>query len=411
MENIDWDNFQVTGGAVMGNNSTTVINPQAQNCSTNLGCRGRYWFVRRKGRGWWRFVLWRGKGVVAVRVLEEPDQLQGLELFHESWLSWSLLVRTSEGKGVVAICALKGKGGGGGMAPSKKPMTREETGNTVGLRGGHRGRRPQTASYRKSKDAELARATNASDVAEVHNETSAVNASATATVGREIELHKSQVTIDETSSSDSIEEEQDESQEQEADGEDKSENEDQEEADEEGEEEGEEDGEDQDEEGEQEDSDEVEVRSHGKVREKSKRSSRKMVQEEKYDLSRPCPGRPSDQTILSSFNNHVADAIWNNERLRRTVDIVLKWRSLPPGEADMASAFKMADDVLMHLTGKGVASSATATSGGNEPTRKSEHDSHATQSQSHTNANESDPSKRREHGKLQHKKKRSKTNE
>ncbi|KAK9137312.1 hypothetical protein Sjap_007906 [Stephania japonica] len=34
--------------------------------------------------------------------------------------------------------------------------------------------------------------------------------------------------------------------------------------------------------------------------------------------------------------------------LRRTVDVVLKWRSLPPGEADMASAFKIADDVLMH---------------------------------------------------------------
>ncbi|KAK9097368.1 hypothetical protein Sjap_022865 [Stephania japonica] len=284
-------------------------------------------------------------------------------------------------------------------------MTREETGNTVGLCGGRRGRRPQTTSYRKSKES--ARATNASDVVEVHDETSAVNASATAIVGREIELHKSQVTTAETSSSDSIEEEQDESQGQEADGENEGENEDQEEADEEGEEEGE----DQAEEGEQEDSDEVEVRSYGKAREKSKRSSRKMVQEAEYDLSRPCPGGPSDQTILSSFNNHVAAVIWNNERLRQTVDVVLKWRSLPPGEADMAFAFKMADDVLMHLTGKGVASSATTTSGGNEPIRKSEHDSHATQFQSHTNANESGPSKRKEHGKLQHKKKRSKTNE
>ncbi|KAK9091226.1 hypothetical protein Sjap_024403 [Stephania japonica] len=104
------------------------------------------------------------------------------------------------------------------MARSKKPVTWEETGNTVGLRGGRRGRRPQTASYRKSKES--ARATNASDVAEVHDETSEVNASATATVGKEIELHKSQVTTAETSSSDSIEEEQDESQEQEADGED-----------------------------------------------------------------------------------------------------------------------------------------------------------------------------------------------
>ncbi|KAK9155007.1 hypothetical protein Sjap_002487 [Stephania japonica] len=169
-----------------------------------------------------------------------------------------------------------------GIARSKKPVTREETGNTVGLRSGCRGRRPQTASYRKSK--ELARATNASDVAEVHDETSAVNASATATVGREIELHKSQVTTAETSSSDSIEEEQDESQEQEADGKDEGdegENEDQEEADEEGEEEGEdegeEEGEDQAEKGEQKDSDEVEVRSDGKAHEKTKRSSRKMV--------------------------------------------------------------------------------------------------------------------------------------
>ncbi|KAK9123890.1 hypothetical protein Sjap_013492 [Stephania japonica] len=55
------------------------------------------------------------------------------------------------------------------------------------------------------------------------------------------------------------------------------------------------------------------------------------------------------------------------DRLRRMVDVVLKWRSLPPGEVDMASAFKMADEVLMHLTGKGVASSATTTSSGNEP--------------------------------------------
>ncbi|KAK9109430.1 hypothetical protein Sjap_017490 [Stephania japonica] len=116
----------------------------------------------------------RGKGVVAVRVLEDPDQLQ-------------------------------------------EAVTWEETGNTVGLRGGRRGRRPQTASYRKSKES--TRVTNASDVAEVHDETSAVNASVTATAGKEIEVHKSQVTTAETSSSDSIEEEQDESHEQEVDGE------------------------------------------------------------------------------------------------------------------------------------------------------------------------------------------------
>ncbi|KAK9137445.1 hypothetical protein Sjap_008039 [Stephania japonica] len=207
------------------------------------------------------------------------------------------------GEGVVAVRALEGKGGGDGlcvggekgtrMAHSKKLVTGEETGNTVGLHGGYRGRRPQTTSYRKSKES---------------------------------------VCIMDTS---------DVNEEQEVDGEDEGdegENEDQEEVDEEGE--------NQVEEGEQEDSEEVEVRSHGKAR-----------------------------------------------------------------EADMASAFKMANDVLMHLIGKGVASSATTTSGGNEPTRKSEHDSHATQSQSHTNANESGSSKHREHGKLQHKKKRSKTNE
>ncbi|KAK9109446.1 hypothetical protein Sjap_017506 [Stephania japonica] len=152
----------------------------------------------------------------------------GSELFHESCLPWSLLVRASDGKGVVAICALEGKGVVAvrvledpdqlqGMARSKKPVTWEETGNTVGLRGGRRGRRPQTASYRKSKES--TRVTNASDVAEVHDETSAVNASVTATAGKEIEVHKSQVTTAETSSSDSIEEEQDESQDQEVDGE------------------------------------------------------------------------------------------------------------------------------------------------------------------------------------------------
>ncbi|KAK9145753.1 hypothetical protein Sjap_005656 [Stephania japonica] len=69
----------------------------------------------------------------------------------------------------------------------------------------------------------------------------------------------------------------------------------------------------------------------------------------------------------------------------------------------MASTFKMADDVLMHLMGKAFASFATTTLGGNESARKSEHDSHAMQSQSHTNANEFSSSKRREHGKLQHK--------
>ncbi|KAK9085539.1 hypothetical protein Sjap_025950 [Stephania japonica] len=63
--------------------------------------------------------------------------------------------------------------------------------------------------------------------------------------------------------------------------------------------------------------------------------------------------------------------------LRQTVNVVLKWRSLPPGETDMASTFKITNDVLMHLSMKGVASSTT-TSGGNEPAKKSEHNSHAT---------------------------------
>ncbi|KAK9109442.1 hypothetical protein Sjap_017502 [Stephania japonica] len=71
--------------------------------------------------------------------------------------------------GVVAICALEGKGGGGGSCVGGPGSTTRDS-NTVGLRGGRRGRRPQTASYRKSKES--TRVTNASDVAEVHYETS-----------------------------------------------------------------------------------------------------------------------------------------------------------------------------------------------------------------------------------------------
>ncbi|KAK9130777.1 hypothetical protein Sjap_011264 [Stephania japonica] len=295
-----------------------------------LACCGRCGSCVEKEGGGGDLCFGGEKGVVAVRVLEEdPDQLQG-------------------------------------MARSKKPVTREEIGNTEELRGGSRGRRPQTTSYRKSKES--ARVTDASDVDE-RNKMNRRNKKRMEKMKVKIKIKKR---IDE---------------------------------------EGEEKGEDQAKEGEQEDSEEVEVRSHEKAHGKSKRSSRKMVQEAEYDISKPCPGGPSDQTILSSFNNHVAAATWNNEHLRRMVDVVLKWRSLPPGEADMASAFKMANDVLMHLTGKGVASSATTTSGGNEPARKSEHDSHAMQSQFHTNVNESSSSKRREQGKLQHEKKWSKTNE
>ncbi|KAK9123889.1 hypothetical protein Sjap_013491 [Stephania japonica] len=172
----------------------------------------------------------------------ELDQLMVLscsESFHEkssSCLLWWLLVRASKGKGVVAVRALVGKGA---VVHVLEEDPDQLQGSTTRWHGGRHGRRPQTTSYRKSK--ELTRVIDASDVDEVQDETSAVNASAT--VGREIKLHKSQVTTFETSSSDSIEEDQDESQEQKADREyegDEGENEDQEEVDEEGEEEGEE---------------------------------------------------------------------------------------------------------------------------------------------------------------------------
>ncbi|KAK9109940.1 hypothetical protein Sjap_018000 [Stephania japonica] len=262
------------------------------------------------------------------------------------------------------------------MAPSKKPVTWEETGNMLELCGGHRGRRPQTVSYRKSKES--ACVMYASDVDEVHDETSAVNASAT--IGREIELHKSQVTTAETSSSYSIEEQQDESQEQEADGEDKT-------------------------------GDVERWQDHVLLaRSRGNRATYACEAAPEYipwfpKISHPTIENP-EYCVGGNLNGD--DLL---DCLRRTVDIVLKWRSLPPGEADMAFAIKMADDVHMHLTGKGVASSATTTSGGNELARKSKYDIHATQSQFHTNENESGSSKHRKHGKLQHKKKWSKTNE
>ncbi|KAK9118676.1 hypothetical protein Scep_016769 [Stephania cephalantha] len=40
-------------------------------------------------------------------------------------------------------------------------------------------------------------------------------------------------------------------------------------------------------------------------------------------------------------------------RVRRVVDVVQKWKALPASESTMTSAEKMADDVLRHLTGKG----------------------------------------------------------
>ncbi|KAK9146598.1 hypothetical protein Sjap_006501 [Stephania japonica] len=103
---------------------------------------------------------------------------------------------------------------------------------------------------------------------------------------------------------------------------------------------------------------------------------------------------------IKQFQNHVAAAIWNNE--------------IPNGLLVFFSPKTNGGrsvEVEIIAIRKGVASSATTASGGNEPARKSEHDSHATQSQSYTNVNESGSSKCREHGKLQHKKKRSKRNE
>ncbi|KAK9118963.1 hypothetical protein Scep_017056 [Stephania cephalantha] len=65
----------------------------------------------------------------------------------------------------------------------------------------------------------------------------------------------------------------------------------------------------------------------------------------------------------------------------RAVDVVQKWKALPTSESSMTLAEMMADDVLRHLTGKN-----SATSGGFEQ---------GTQSGSHTFADDSGPSKRK----------------
>ncbi|KAK9166046.1 hypothetical protein Scep_001237 [Stephania cephalantha] len=76
------------------------------------------------------------------------------------------------------------------------------------------------------------------------------------------------------------------------------------------------------------------------------------------DPSTPFPGGLKNQTLLKSFNNHVAAVIWNGERVRRAVEVVTAWKALPPGVGDRASALKIADEVLKHLIVVG--SSATS---------------------------------------------------
>ncbi|KAK9094720.1 hypothetical protein Scep_026189 [Stephania cephalantha] len=67
------------------------------------------------------------------------------------------------------------------------------------------------------------------------------------------------------------------------------------------------------------------------------------------DTSTPFPRGPKNQTLLKSFKNHVAAAIWNGERVRRAVEVVTARKALPPGVGDRASALKMTDEVLKHL--------------------------------------------------------------
>ncbi|KAK9100790.1 hypothetical protein Scep_024220 [Stephania cephalantha] len=95
---------------------------------------------------------------------------------------------------------------------------------------------------------------------------------------------------------------------------------------EEGNGEGEEDGEGESSEGANEDEEE---RTRDKARGKWASSSSRVVEEATDDPSRPIPGGPTDRSILVSFNNHVAAAIWKNECVRRAVDVVQKWKALP----------------------------------------------------------------------------------
>ncbi|KAK9111743.1 hypothetical protein Scep_019262 [Stephania cephalantha] len=131
-------------------------------------------------------------------------------------------------------------------------------------------------------------------------------------------------------------------------------------------------------------------------------SNSRVVEEATDDPSRPIPGGPTDRSILVNFNNHVAATIWKNEGniddpidddddlldlVRRTVDVVQKWKALPASESTMTLAEKMADDVLRHLAGKGSSISNAFEEG--------------TQSGSHTVGYASGPSKRKHSGTYQ----------
>ncbi|KAK9157628.1 hypothetical protein Scep_004202 [Stephania cephalantha] len=80
----------------------------------------------------------------------------------------------------------------------------------------------------------------------------------------------------------------------------------------------------------------VRERASGKGKAKDGTSGQKAVQEPADDCSTPFPGGPINQTVLKSFNYHVATAIWNN-------------KALPPGQKDRAFTVKMADEMLKHL--------------------------------------------------------------
>ncbi|KAK9118274.1 hypothetical protein Scep_016367 [Stephania cephalantha] len=79
------------------------------------------------------------------------------------------------------------------------------------------------------------------------------------------------------------------------------------------------------------------------------------------DTSTPFPRRPKNQTLLKIFNNHVAVAIWNGERVRQAMEVVTAWKALPPEVGDRAFALKMANEVLKHLivVGSSVTSGST----------------------------------------------------
>ncbi|KAK9158039.1 hypothetical protein Scep_004613 [Stephania cephalantha] len=145
----------------------------------------------------------------------------------------------------------------------------------------------------------------------------------------------------------------------------------------------------------------VGVRPSAKARGKAKSGPSDKVAAD--DMSKPFPGGPINQELLTSFNNHVTAAIWNkkchtisrsealelvsstldepekeadqqlnmdlkvNEALltgkwgckptsslkgkqkKMAVDVIKAWKALPPRESDKAAAMKMADEVLKLL--------------------------------------------------------------